>query len=62
MWHVWETGDVSTEFWWRNLGEREQLEDLSVSGIIILKWIFRNWEGAWAGLNWIRIGTGDWLL
>jgi hypothetical protein len=36
--------------------ERDQLEDLSVDGKVILKWIFRKWEReAW-------IGTGDGLL
>jgi len=28
------------------------------SGRIILKWIFRKWNGgAWTGLIWLRIGT-----
>jgi len=45
---------MCTEFWWRNLRE-----DLSVYGIIILKWIFKKWNGkAWTGLIWLRIGTG----
>jgi len=27
---------------------------------IILRWIFRKWDvGAWTGLIWLRIGTGD---
>jgi hypothetical protein len=31
----------------------------SRDGRIILKWIFRNWNGgAWAGSSWLRIGTG----
>ena len=28
----------------------------------ILRWIFRNWDGAWTGLNWLKIGTGGRLL
>jgi len=30
MWHVWGTGDVQTEFWWRNMTEKDHLEDLGV--------------------------------
>jgi hypothetical protein len=31
--------------------------------MIILRWVFRKWNGgAWAGLIWLRIGTGDGLL
>jgi len=30
---------------------------------IILRWIFRQWNGeAWTGLIWLRMGTGDRLL
>jgi hypothetical protein len=29
---------------------------------IILKWIFKRWDGAWTGLSWLRIGTGGGLL
>jgi len=35
------------------------LEDASIGGSIILKWIFRKWGGgAWTGLIWLRRGTG----
>jgi hypothetical protein len=35
------------------------VEDLSVDEIIILKCIFRKWDGeTWTGLILLRIGTG----
>jgi len=38
-------------FWWGNLGDRDHLEDLGVDGRIILRWIFRKWDGgAWKRL------------
>jgi len=39
--------------------ERDHLGDPSVDGRIILRWIFRKWEGLVAtGWSWLRIGTG----
>ena len=39
--------------------ERDHFEDLRVDGRIMLKWIFKKWNGdARSGLIWIRIGTG----
>ena len=53
-------GEVRTGFfWWENLKEREHLEDIGIDGRIILKCLFKKWDGrAWAGLIWLRIGTG----
>jgi hypothetical protein len=45
MWHVWETGDVHTGFWCEDLRERSHLEALGVDGKIILKSIFKKWNG-----------------
>jgi len=43
--------------------EREHFEDQGIVGSIILKCIYRKWDGgAWTGLIWLRIGTGGELL
>ena len=40
-----------------NLRERDHWVDLDVVGRIILRWIFRKWEGVETGWSWLRIGT-----
>ena len=51
---------LETGFWWGDLRERGDLEDLGVDGRIILKQIFEKLdEETWSGLIWLRVGTGD---
>jgi len=41
-----------------NLRQRAHLEDAGMDGKIILRSIFRKWDGvAWTGFIWLRIGT-----
>ena len=41
------------------VGKHEGKRPLGRPGRIILRWIFRKWDGeAWTGLIWLRIGTG----
>jgi hypothetical protein len=46
---VW--GEVRTGFWWGDLRKGYHLEDPSVDGRIILKWIFKNWKGGMDRIN-----------
>jgi hypothetical protein len=45
MWHVSDTGEMHTGFWWKDLLERSHLEDLRVGEKIIIKLIFKKWDG-----------------
>jgi hypothetical protein len=63
MWNVWGTGEVHTGFWSGHLREGDHLEDPGIDGRIILRRIFRKWDGeAWTELLWLRTGTGGWHL
>ena len=44
-------GEGCTGFWWGNMRERDHWEGPDANGRIILKWIFRKWEG----------GCEDWM-
>jgi len=60
MWRLWGRGEGCTGFWWGNLRERDHWGDPDADGRIILRWIFRTWEGVGrTGWSWFRIGTGD---
>jgi hypothetical protein len=45
MQRVWAWGEVHTGFWWADLREGEHVEVSSIDGKIILKWIFKEWDG-----------------
>ena len=44
MWHVRARREVHTVFWCEHLTERYNLEDSSVDGRIIFKWISKKWD------------------
>jgi hypothetical protein len=51
------------DFLGEDLMERNHLEDIGVNRMIILKCIFKKWNGeACTGLIWLKIGTGGGLL
>jgi hypothetical protein len=45
MWHLWGRREVHTGFWWGDPKEGYHLGDPGVDGRIILRWIFRKWDG-----------------
>jgi hypothetical protein len=44
-------GEVHTVLWWGKLRETDHLGDLDLNGKIILKWIFKKWNGV-GGVDW----------
>jgi hypothetical protein len=48
-----------TGFWLGDPRGRNQLEGPGLYGRIIVKWVFKKWDGeTWTGLIWLRGGTG----
>jgi hypothetical protein len=55
-------GEVHTGLWCGDLKERDHMDNLGVDGRIILKGIFKKWDGARTGFIWLRLGTRGRLL
>jgi hypothetical protein len=56
---VWGTGEVHVGFWWGNLRERDNLKDPDLGGRIILKWIFKEWDGGMDRID-LALDTDRW--
>jgi hypothetical protein len=54
-------GDVHTGFWWGDLMEREYLKELGIDRRIILKWIFKKWDGGMEEIALAQV-TDRWLV
>jgi hypothetical protein len=56
MYHVWGKREMHTGFWWGDMRECDHLGDPGVGGRIILKWIFKKWDGS---MDWIELAQGQ---
>jgi len=57
------TEEEHTGFWWRDLREKDHLEELGVDVKIILKlkWVTKKCDAdGWTGLIWVRMGRVGW--
>jgi hypothetical protein len=50
MLYVWEIDEVDAGFWWGNLRERDNLEDLGVD-------IKMDLQVGWGGMDWIDLAV-----
>jgi hypothetical protein len=54
--HVAHRGEGHTGFWCGNLWKRDYLEDPGIDGRIMLKWVFRMWDGGGGGgMDWVDL-------
>ena len=54
---------MNTGFWWGNWRERDHLEEPSMDGMIILRWIFQKWDvGLWTGFELAQDRDRCWEL
>jgi len=49
---------MHTGFWWVHLWETDHFENSGIDGRIILRWIFRKWDGGGA-MDWMDL-VQDW--
>jgi hypothetical protein len=42
---TWGRGEVYTGLWWGKLRDRDHLEDPGIDKRIIMRWIFKKWDG-----------------
>jgi hypothetical protein len=58
MWRVWGREEVCTGFWWGSLRERDHWGNPDVYGRIILRRMFRKWDGVvGTGFSGLMLGT-----
>ena len=53
---------MHTGFWWGDLREKNHLEDLGIGGRVILKCIFKKWDGGFDEINLAQDRDSGWLL
>jgi hypothetical protein len=50
LWNEWDRREMRTQFWWKNLKERDHLRDVGVDWKVIFKLALRKKHGmAWTG-------------
>ena len=55
-------GGVCTGFWWGNLWERDDVKDLDIDRRVILKSIFKNWDGLMDWIDLAQVRDRWWAL